>query len=190
MNRAVWECTRHMMQTGPEAAIAAIFQDRNAAENAVRSLREQGFSSPWMAVTKPANGDETLAEFGSNQSYAQHDVAESNDGVLGSIGRFFSGETSLRRSLIDHGIPEVDANAIDDAMPLGGAVVVVSAGSRLDEATAVLTRDGASVYGGQYDPRHDVRNTVAGQGDELDRGTGSVDRRAISDTFHERNPGR
>jgi hypothetical protein len=178
-----------MMQTGPESAIAAVFADPHGAQAAVAALEAEGFSSPWMAVTKPANGDETLAEFGSNQTYAQHDVAGSNDGVLGAIGRFLSGESSLRRSLVDHGIPEADATAVDDAMPAGGAVVVVSAGARTDAATAVFTRNGARVYGAQYDPRHDVRNTVAGQGDELDRGTGRIARAAVSDTFHERTAG-
>ncbi len=115
-----------------ERAIAAVFDDREAALSALALLREQSFPEPWMATTQPASGETS-----------QNDVAESSDGVLGTIGRFFTGEgNSLRRSLEDHGIDPERARVIDETLAPLEAVVTVFVDDRRTAAAEILARAG------------------------------------------------
>jgi len=115
-----------------ERAIAAVFDDREAALAALALLREQSFPEPWMATTQPASGEAS-----------QNDVAESSDGVLGTIGRFFSGEgNSLRRSLEDHGIDPERARVIDETLAPLETVVTVFVDERTEFARDILARAG------------------------------------------------
>ncbi len=154
--------------------LAATFADKLTADAALAELKGGGFHEAWMAVTKPARGDETTATVGSDRAFAQHAVAESSDGVIGAVGRYFSGEVSLRRALVEHGLSETEAVDIDESVPAQGAVVVVNAGDRSDEAASILSGGAIRVLDAQgetfehYPSRTD---TVPGQGDELDRGT-------------------
>jgi hypothetical protein len=141
-----------MMQSGTGPALAAVFPDKAGAEACVEELKRNGFPSPWLAITKAA----------AEQDASAHDVASASDGTLGAIGRFFSGTSSLRRSLVDHGLPEDEAAEIDESIPPEAALVVVSPGDRLALATEILDR--ATTRG--------LSGAVAGQADELDRGTG------------------
>ena len=135
-------------------AIAAIFPTNRDARTCADRLERAGFAAPWTARTEPASSagagtDEELAEKpkadGSAapakpaKPVAYNDVTQSSDGVLGTIGRFFSGEgNSLRRSLEDHGIDPDDAAAIDATIATAAVVLVVDAGGRRDEAAAIL----------------------------------------------------
>ncbi|MBD5635166.1 MAG: hypothetical protein IAI49_11875, partial [Candidatus Eremiobacteraeota bacterium] len=115
-----------------QRAIAAVFDDPDRAVATFELLKTQGFADPWLARTKPAEGDAS-----------QNDIAESSDGVLGAIGRFFTGEgNSLRRSLEDHGIDPEQAADIDETLPHGGAVVTVFADDRAAIAAATLREGG------------------------------------------------
>jgi hypothetical protein len=115
-----------------ERAIAAVFEDREAALSALTLLREQSFPEPWMATTQPATSEKS-----------QHDVEESSDGVLGAIGRFFTGEgNSLRRSLEDHGIDPERARVIDETLAPLESVVTVFVDDRIAFAREILTRAG------------------------------------------------
>jgi len=115
-----------------ERAIAAVFDDREAALSALALLREQSFPEPWMATTQPASGESS-----------QNDVAESSDGVLGTIGRFFTGEgNSLRRSLEDHGIDPERARVIDETLAPLETVVTVFIDERTELAREILARAG------------------------------------------------
>ncbi len=155
--------------------VAATFADKPSADSCFDELKKNGFGSAWMAVTKAAAGDETAATFGSNQFYAQHAVAESSDGVVGVIGRYFSGQRSLRASLAERGLSDADAAEIDEAVPADGAVIVVEAAARADEAGSILSRSASHVIGAQgetFERYPSTTDTVPGQGDDLDRGTG------------------
>jgi hypothetical protein len=115
-----------------ERAIAAIFDDREAALSALTILREQSFPEPWMATTQPATSETS-----------QNEVEESSDGVLGAIGRFFTGEgNSLRRSLEDHGIDPERARVIDETLAPLETVVTVFIDERIDSARELLARAG------------------------------------------------
>jgi hypothetical protein len=141
-----------MMQSGNGPALAAVFPDKAGAEACAQELKRNGFPSPWVAITKAA----------ADEGKSTHDVASASDGTLGVIGRFFSGTSSLRRSLVDHGVPEDEAAEIDESIPPEAALVVVSPGDRLALAADILDRATARGFSG----------AVAGQADELDRGTG------------------
>jgi hypothetical protein len=115
-----------------ERAIAAVFEDREGALGALALLREESFPEPWMATTRPAAGEAS-----------QNDVDESSDGVLGAIGRFFTGEgNSLRRSLEDHGIDPERARVIDETLAPLEAVVTVFVDDRRSVAAEILARAG------------------------------------------------
>jgi hypothetical protein len=115
-----------------ERAIAAVFDDREGALWALALLREESFPEPWMATTRPATGDAS-----------QNDVDQSSDGVLGAIGRFFTGEgNSLRRSLEDHGIDPERARVIDETLAPLEVVVTVFVDDRRTLAADILARAG------------------------------------------------
>jgi hypothetical protein len=66
---------------------------------------------------------------------------------------FFSGGgNSLRRSLEDHGIDADEAIEIDEALHLGGAVVVVAGHERSDIAASILREGGGRFYGARAQP--------------------------------------
>jgi hypothetical protein len=123
-----------------ERAIAAIFRDHANAVRAFELLKAQGFAHPWLALTKPSDAERVVAPATTPPSGpSQNDVAESSDGALGAIGRFFSGEgNSLRRSLEDHGLDPADAADIDDRLPPSGAIVTVYGEGRGDLAAQIL----------------------------------------------------
>ena len=138
------------MDTLGQNAVAAAFSDREIAHACYEALDREGFPHRWMAITKPAE-TEAWGD-GSPEATSENDITESSDGALGAIGRFFSGEgNSLRRSLEDHGIDTVEAIAIDEALHLGGAVVVVAAHDRRDVAASILRRGGGLFYGALAD---------------------------------------
>lgn len=166
-----------MMQSGNGTAVAAVFGDVASAESAVRELDAAGFENPWLACVKSAPGAETTEPYGTNAGSFEHDVARSSDGVLGTFGRLVSGDGSLRRSLVDHGVPDAVASSIDASVSPDDAVVVVAA-TDVTGATAILDRCGGDVRGiaGAAGVPVDERDTrtvgVPGQADDLDRGTG------------------
>ena len=86
--------------------------------------------------------------------------------------------TSLRATLAGLGFNDAPAADVELATPAAGAVVVVDAGERADLAGAIVLRFGGSIFAADGRPPYDPRRTtspaesVAGQGDELDRGTG------------------
>lgn len=150
-----------MLQSNTRDTVSATYSDTSSAETSLHDLKAAGFRKTWMAVTQ-ARGE------------APHAVAESSDGVVGALGRYFSGERSLRHSLVEHGVSESDAREIDASLAAHGAVVVAQGGERVDEAASILARGASRVFGaeGERFARYpSTTDTVAGQGDELDRGS-------------------
>ncbi|MBC5801354.1 MAG: hypothetical protein GIX03_07050 [Candidatus Eremiobacteraeota bacterium] len=159
-----------------KAPIAATFADKASADTTLDELKGNGFGSAWMAVTKAVPQDETAATFGSNQFFAPHAVAQSSDGVLGALGRYFSGARSLRASLVEHGLSDDEATEIDESVPAEGAVIVVDGAQRDAEAASILSRRASQIIGARgetFERYPSTTDTVPGQGDELDRGSGA-----------------
>jgi hypothetical protein len=134
------------MNTTSERALVAVFTDRESALSVLDVLKSHGFTAPWLATTRPAPveapGDPRPAPAPVSSGTSENEVADSSDGIMGTIGRFFSGEgNSLRRSLEDHGVDPVDAAEIDATLPPAAAVVTVFGGARPELAAKVL-RDG------------------------------------------------
>ncbi|MBD5604830.1 MAG: hypothetical protein IAI48_07040 [Candidatus Eremiobacteraeota bacterium] len=137
-----------MHQNANVRGVAAVFGNRESAHAALEALRAASFAEPWMATTRPAEGERS-----------QNDVAESSDGVLGTIGRFFTGEgNSLRRSLEDHGIDPDEATHIDEALAPLEAVVTVFVDDADGVSGAERILEGA---GGRLASRTIARASVA-----------------------------
>jgi len=134
-----------------ERTIAAVFADREQAASAFELLKADGFTNVWMAVTKPAaerSGRDDPKPDSPLDAPPHNDVVDSSDGVLGAIGRFFTGEgNSLRRSLEDHGVDPLDAIDIDERLTPLGAVIAVISDDRAERATEILERGGGRIGG-------------------------------------------
>ena len=170
------------MQSDTRTMVAATFPDRTSAEACLATLRTAHFRAPWLAVTtaEPADATDATKALGAAPAAAHpaqsepHAVAESSDGIFGALGRYFRGELSLRASLVERGTSDADAREIDASLPAGGAVVTVDARERVDEAASILSRGAIRIFGaeGERFARYpSTTDTVAGQGDELDRGS-------------------
>ncbi len=82
----------------------------------------------------------------------------------------------MRHSLVQHGLGEAEAAEVDESVAPDGAVIVVAAGERSDEAASVLSRGATHIIGARGDAFErypSSTDTLPGQGDELDRGTGA-----------------
>ncbi len=157
-----------MMQVGSGTAVAAVFQDEAAARRAMLELEDMGYHNPWLAVVEPSAHGAAGAPPGPRDNA----VADASDGVLGAIGRFVSGDRSLHRSLVDHGVSQSIAARIDAAVVRGNAVVVVVV-TQTEPIAQLLDDCGGDVYGVvSFGDTSQDRLTVPGQGDDLDRGTG------------------
>jgi len=137
-----------------EGAIAAVFQENGNAQAAYERLHDEGFKDLWMALTKPVAAPSKAEPDASALEEPPHnDVAESSDGALGVIGRFFTGEgNALRRSLEDHGVEPLTAVAIDETLPPHGAVLVLFADSRKELALRIIAGSGGRVDGAAVTP--------------------------------------
>jgi hypothetical protein len=126
------------MEMRHPSALAAVFASADDAAACALELERHGFARPWMAATHPALPDVPEAPTIDNR-VSQNEIAESSDGALGAIGRFFTGEgNSLRRSLEDHGLDPEAAAALDSALPAPATVLVVDAANRRSEALAIV----------------------------------------------------
>ncbi|GAC1559164.1 MAG: hypothetical protein NVS3B17_09690 [Vulcanimicrobiaceae bacterium] len=122
-----------MMQSGNGTAVTAVFAIRSAGQTAARELKIAGYA-PWLATKGTASSGDSP-------------VATSSDGALGAIGRAFSGDRSLHRSLADHGVAEATARTVDAVLTPEGAVVVVTVASNVEHVVALLERYGGDVHG-------------------------------------------
>ena len=154
-----------MRSPGQSGPIAATFTDKASAEACLADLKANGFTSLWMAVTPSTAAGRS-----------EHAIAETSDGALESLGRFLSGKHSLRRALVERGLGDDEAERIDASLALSGAVILIEPGDRLEQATEIVRRGASRMFapsgeiGGRYPS---TTETVPGQGDELDRGSGS-----------------
>ena len=129
---------------GSEAGsmIAATFANRDSAKATLTELHKAGFRNVWLGVT---HGDASTA--------AGATVAgdETGGGMMGSFGRFFSGEgpqeQALHQALIARGLSNDQALRLEAAVPAGAAIVTVGGENDADEAVEILQRNGGSVSG-------------------------------------------
>ncbi len=126
-------------------ALAATFPNGDAAAACALELERRGFARPWTAATHPAAPPESAADASPDDRASHNEIADSSDGALGTVGRFFTGEgNSLRRSLEDHGLDPDAAAAFDAALLAPATVLVVDVAGRREEALDVVRSHGGA----------------------------------------------
>jgi hypothetical protein len=135
------------IQSPPELVVAT-FPGREQAAACCEALQNNGFEKPWMAVIRPAHGED-IADAFATTAPSQHEIAATSEGPIAALGRFFTGAgNSLRRALEEHGVHPDVAQAIDRDLQDPGAVVVASTEGRRDLAEEIVVRSGGRVAEG------------------------------------------
>ena len=122
-------------------AIVAVFADRDMARTAIRSLHDEGFQRPWLGVTKASTSAENVTE-----------VEADEDGPMGALGRFFTGESGghpLHAELLRHGVSERAALQLDTQLPANGCVLTVDGANHPELAAQIIEQNGGHVIAGE-----------------------------------------
>jgi uncharacterized protein (TIGR02271 family) len=115
------------MTTTEKWMAVGIFEDQAQAEQAIHELHQAGFH------------DDQI-------SYAGHGASSS--GILANLKRFFTGQDTtsgtITDDLVEKGVPEEEARDYQREYETGRSIVaVMTDGRSLQEATTILTRNGA-----------------------------------------------
>ncbi len=129
-------------QTSADAGtVAAVFNDRESARDAVADLHDAGYHHAWLGVTRTDlddAGEPTLESEGAG-------------GFMEAVGRFFSGDGSdgraLHETLVHRGLSEQQARRIDASIVPGNAVVTVDGNDDPGGATRIMRRAGGRIEG-------------------------------------------
>lgn len=137
------------------STLAAIFDSRGDAKVALHDLHDAGFHKVWMGVARAARSpldyyDQVPGKesSGSEEPFpGAHQVETSGGGIGQALARFFGeiSQRSLHEALMNRGVPESDALALDHRMHDGGAIITVLVHDRYDEALQILRRDRGDV---------------------------------------------
>jgi uncharacterized protein (TIGR02271 family) len=126
-----------------------VFQKREDAERAVDELQRAGFTDQLIGIAAPdGEGREGM------QTQGGTDTKGEEGGITGMLagafaGIFGSADTGAATGglvswLYGQGIPEEEARIYESEFKAGRTLVTVQAGSRYDEAAAILQRAGAA----------------------------------------------
>lgn len=152
--------TSNTSYRGDAGTIGATFADRDSAADALHELHGAGFRNVWLGVTR---GDTTTTGGATVES------EETSGGIMGSIGRFFSGEgaetRALHQALIDHGMGQEQARRLEATVPDNCAIVTVQGENDPDEAIDILKRNGGSIDTSSIGSEASTKDRVAGTSD-------------------------
>jgi len=113
------------MTTTNGSTVVGVFSDDAQAQQAINALRQVGFS------------DDQI-------SYARHET--SSGGFLAGLKSFFTGEEHTKGGayddLVGMGMPEEDARSYQREYEAGRSIVAVTGGSRMQEASTLLSQYG------------------------------------------------
>jgi len=113
------------MTTTDRSTIVGVFSDDSQAQQAINALRQAGFS------------DDQI-------SYSGH--GNSSGGFLAGLKSFFTGEDNAAggayNDLVGMGMPEEDARSYQRQYEAGRSIVAVTGGSRMQEASTLLSQYG------------------------------------------------
>jgi uncharacterized protein (TIGR02271 family) len=115
------------MTTTERSMVVGLFEDQAKAEQAIHELQQAGFRHDAIR-------------------YAGHGASSS--GILASLKRFFTGQDTtsgnITDDLVERRMPEADARSYQQEYEAGRSIVaVMTDGRSLQEATTILTRNGA-----------------------------------------------
>jgi len=133
------------MTTTDRSTVVGVFSDDAQAQQAINALRQVGFS------------DDQI-------SYSGHGT--SSGGFLAGLKSFFTGEDyaagGAYDDLVGMGMPEEDARSYQRQYEAGRSIVAVTGGSRMQEASTLLSQ-----YGG-YGANRGIARTSAQTGTDTD----------------------
>jgi uncharacterized protein (TIGR02271 family) len=136
------------MTTTEQSMVVGIFEDQANAEQAIHELQQAGFHHDQI-------------------SYSGHGASSSE--ILASLKSFFTGQETMN-NLVEMGMPEADAHDYQQEYEAGRSIVAGTDGKNLQDATTILTRNGAygvkrpSSYGSTT--RTDARDTATNTEEE------------------------
>ena len=115
------------MTTTEQSIVVGIFEDQAQAEQAIHELQQAGFPHDQI-------------------SYSGHGASSSD--ILANLKSFFTGKETMSDTipddhLVEMGMPEADAHDYQQEYEAGRSIVAVTDGKSLQEATTILTRNGA-----------------------------------------------
>lgn len=129
-------------------ALVAVFGDRDAARGAAKQLHDEGFRRTWIGVT--GRSDRPSAE---RADTGRRTMVETDAETLGEkIGRFFSGESgdrTLYRELVRHGVAEPEARRLDGALQPNCAILTVDGSNHPEMAARILESAAGQIIAGE-----------------------------------------
>ncbi len=109
-----------------QPVVIAVFTEHGQVDRAINELLTSGFSSEQIR-------------------YSGHEAATGGEGALGKIKSLISGQGTaggVHNELVNLGVPEDDARFYQNEYNAGRYVVAVLANGRVEDATAILGRNG------------------------------------------------
>lgn len=123
--------------------LAATFNDRDSARDAIKQLHEQGFHKAWVGLTKPMDGE------GGGDRYTGATTATAADETMVQpenwLARMFGeSEQSLHDALVKHGVRESDLRSLRALVP-GTAILTIDGSNHPELAAQVISECGGTL---------------------------------------------
>ena len=121
-------------------SIAALFNTEDEGIAALAALHDAGFKKAWLGVTRAQKDHKAFSEV----------VRSRGGGHVEEFVRLFSGtgDESLSKALLDHGVAEDVSRRLAADMPERGVIVVAGWTGDIQEAARVLERAGGKLERG------------------------------------------
>ncbi len=114
--------------------VAGMFRDRDAAENALSDLKAAGYARA------------EISALGSDAATGAADASPDASTTVPFFRQHDTHASSFVDELTSLGFAKRDARGLVDGIVAGGAMVTAEAGSRLENAAAILSRYGADIH--------------------------------------------
>jgi hypothetical protein len=126
----------------PSTAVVATFPKRADADAAIHSLHDAGYHHTWLGRTQTVD-ENTFGGAGGTVGAGRERVTSDASAVVRWLRH--EGDRTLYDVLLDHGVLEEDARAIDGSVVEGNCVLVVEDAKEPRRVQKILRENGGSV---------------------------------------------